>query len=465
MKRFFKAFLICLTMICCSGENQQHSFVIDPPKPGGNSGGNGNSSGTQEQGENQGGETQSDTPTLVNNDAIKRTMEMGLGWNLGNQLDAYEEDPDDKDYLMPSETVWENPIVKQVAIEKVHAAGFKTIRIPVTWLGKIGPAPDYIIDSEWMARVTEVVGYARNAGFDNIIVDTHHDEDHDDGHWQDLKNAAKDPTLNAQIKKEITAVWTQIANNFKDCGSWLMFEGFNELNDGGWGHSAEFKADPQKQCNIINEWLQTFVDAVRNTGGNNATRWLSVTTYCANPIYIKYLVLPKDPAGKLMISVHYYDPSDYTLGKEGSDGKDYLPYSDWGHTGASGKKHPKYDEDYVREVFGMLYEDYIAKNIPVYIGETGCSRRDKKDSRSWDFSLYYMEYIAKAARSYGMPAILWDCGGKGVPGPEHHYYFRHDTGEYYPNAKEAIDVFLKGWYTEDPNYTLKSVYDSAPMYY
>lgn len=441
--------IISAALLCCqlSGcATKTHNLVIEPPKPvsGGDGGGTEPPSG------------------VLDNDATRRSMEMGLGWNLGNQLDAYEEDPEDSDYLMPSETIWGNPVVTQAALTKVREAGFTTIRIPVTWLAKIGPAPDYLIDAQWMARVTEVVGYAHSAGFKNVIVDTHHDEDHDDGHWQDLKNASRNSGLNTQIKKEITAVWTQIANNFKSYGQWLMFEGFNELNDGGWGNSAEFKANPRKQCDVLNEWLQVFVDAVRATGGENATRWLGVSTYCANPQYAKYLVLPNDPAGKLMVSVHYYDPSDYTLGTEGPDGKDYLPYTDWGHTGAAGYKHPRYDEDYVQDTFGMLYNDFIAKNIPVYIGEIGCSRRDKNDSRAWAFSLYYMEYIAKAARTYCLPAILWDCGGRGVPGPEHHYYFRHDTGEYYPDAKEAVDAVLKGWFTDDPSYTLQSVYDSAP---
>ena len=432
--------LSCWLLPACS---QGQGFTVDPPQPGGDEKPSG----------------------PIENDATRRTLQMGLGWNLGNNLDAYEEDPDDKDYLMPSETVWGNPKVTQRALTRVREAGFKTIRIPVTWLAKIGPAPDYRIDAEWMARVTEVVGYARSAGFQQVIVDTHHDEDHDNNHWQNLKQASKDPALNARIKEEIKAVWTQIAEHFKDCGDWLMFEGFNELNDGGWGHSAEFKANPTIQCNILNEWLQVFVDAVRATGGNNATRWLGCATYCANPAFIQYLVLPVDPAGRLMVSVHFYDPSDFTLGREGPDGKDYLPYSDWGHTGKDGLKHAGYDEAYVREIFGMLYRDYIARNIPVYIGEICCSRRDKqKDPRGWAFSLYYMEYVAKAARTYCLPAILWDCGGRGVPGPEHHYYFRHDSGEYYPDAKEAIDVLLRGWYNEDPGYTLQSVYDSAPRF-
>lgn len=442
----------CSVCGCASGDG--NGTLLPPPPADDNSG-----SGKQDD------NPQDDTPeTPEMNDAMRRTMQMGLGWNLGNQLDAYEEDPDDKDYLVPSETVWGNPKVTAQAIQKVHDAGFTTIRIPVTWLAKIGPAPDYKIDADWMARVTEVVGYALDAGFQNIIVDTHHDEDHDDNHWQDVKHASTDAALNEEIKKEIVAVWGQIAANFKDVDERLMFEGFNELNDGEWGESKAFKANPSLQCNIINEWQQVFVTTVRAAGGYNATRWLGIAPYCANPKYVKYMVMPTDPAGKLMLDVHFYDPDAYTLGREGADGKDYLPYSDWGHTGNPSLKYHKYDEDYVNETFGMLHDNYIAKNIPVYIGEIGCSRRAKSDTRSWAFSLYYLEYVAKAARTYCLPAVLWDCGGKGVPGPEHHYYFRHDTGEYYPDAKEAIDVLIKGWFCEDEDYTLQSVYNSAPTF-
>ena len=458
--------LFCCLAPACGGTNPQGMIVVPPSThggSGGDNGGSGNGNGDSG-GSGSGDDNGSGSQTPLSNDATRRTLEMGLGWNLGNQLDAYEEDPDSRYYLMPDETVWGNPKVTQAALEKVRAAGFTTIRIPVTWLGKIGPAPTYTIDSKWMARVTEVVNFARAAGFGTVIVDTHHDEDHDDGHWQNLKGASTDPALNKQIKEEIVAVWTQIANNFKNYGSWLMFEGFNELNDGGWGESAAFKANPRLQCDILNEWLQTFVDAVRATGGGNASRWLGISPYCANPVYAQYLVMPRDPAGKLMLSVHFYDPSSYTLGKTGSDGKDYLPYTDWGHTGAANRKASK-GEEYVREIFEMLHDTYIAKNIPVYVGEIGCSRRDKQDARAWAFSLYYMEYVAKAARTYCLPAVLWDCGGRGVPGPEHHYYFRHDTGEYYPDAKEAIDVVVRGWTSNDASYTLESVYNSAPMYF
>ena len=443
MKRLLTGFLLCSLLIGC-GQDDGYSLNLPGKK-------------TAVEEEEQ---TPSSPQEPVDNDAVRRTMEMGIGWNLGNNLDAYEEDPDDKNYLMPSETIWGNPKVTQAALQKVHDAGFTTIRIPVTWLGMIGPAPDYKINSTWMSRVTQVVNYAHNAGFANVIVDTHHDEDHDDGHWQNLKGAVASPAINKQVKEEITAVWTQIAKNFASCGEWLIFEGFNELNDGDWGGGSNIT----RKCDVINEWLQVFVDAVRAAGGYNETRWLSVTTYCGNPKFAKYLVFPKDPANKLMLAVHFYDPSDFTLGKEGPDGKDYLPYSDWGHTADPSRSKGKYNEDYVRETFQELRDKYIAKNIPVYIGETGCSKRAMDDERGRAFYKYYLEYVFKAARTYDLPCTLWDCGGKGTPGPEHHPYFRRDTGEYYEGAQELIETIIKAWTSEDPSCTLQSVYDSAPRF-
>ena len=327
--------------------------------------------------------------------------------------------------------------------------------IPGAEVKMIGAAPDYKIDEEWMNRVYEVVGYAHNAGL-NVIINTHHDENHGVNNtyqWLDIKNAANDATLNETIKEKIKAVWTQIAKKFNDCGDWLYMEGFNELNDGGWGWSAEFKANPTKQCDILNEWNQVFVDAVRATGGNNATRWLGVPTYAANPEYITYFKMPNDAAGKLMLSVHFYDPSDYTIGE--------AQYSEWGHTGASGKKANGGDEDHVQEVFGKLYSGFVEKGIPCYIGEYGCSMRKKSETRAWAFYKYYMEYVVKAAKTYGLPCFLWDNGATG-DGQEMHGYIHHGKGTCIGNAKEIIDVIKKAWFTTSAGYTLDSVYANAP---
>jgi len=388
----------------------------------------------------------------------------GIGWNMGNQFDGYyngswagekEGYPDEVCWMPEPQAEYK---ATQATFDGVKKAGFTSVRIPISWLKMIGPAPEYKIDETWIGRVYEVVGFAHAAGL-KVIINTHHDENHGVNNtyqWLDIKNAANNAELNNQIKEKIKGAWTHIANKFKDCGDdWLMMEGFNELNDGGWGWSDDFRKNPQKQCNILNEWNQVFVDAVRATGGNNATRWLGVPSYCANPEFTKYMTLPNDPAGKLAVSVHFYDPSDYTIGDK--------QYSDWGHTGAAGKKAEGSDEDHVKEVFGKLYSNYVAKGTPVYIGEFGCSMRSSSDTRAWAFYKYYMEYVVKAAKTYSLPCFLWDNCVAGA-GKEKHGYIHHGNGNYIGGSKVIVDIITKAWNNESEGYTLDYVYSTAPKF-
>ncbi len=337
-----------------------------------------------------------DPPTPSGADGLASFF--GLGWNMGNHFDAYYNGSwagDKEGY--PDEEVWGATKATQTTFDGVKGFGFTSVRIPVSWLNMIGPEPDYKIDETWMNRVYEVVQFAHNSGL-KVIINTHHDENHGVNNtyqWLDIKNAANNSALNESIKAKIEAVWTQIARKFADCGDWLIMESFNELNDGQWGWSEDFRKNPTRQCNILNEWNQVFVDAVRATGGNNATRWLGVPTYAANPEFEKYWTLPSDPVGKTMLAVHFYDPSDYTIGE--------AQYSDWGHTGAAGRKASGGDEDHVQAVFGNLYNKYVSRGVPVYLGEFGCSMRAKSDARAWAFYKYYLEYVVKAARTYGLP--------------------------------------------------------------
>lgn len=383
----------------------------------------------------------------------------GLGWNMGNHFDAYYNGSwagEKEGY--PDETAWQGNKATQATFDGVKALGFTSVRIPISWLKMIGPAPDYKINEDWMNRVYEVVGFAHNAGL-KVIINTHHDENHGVNNtyqWLDIKNAANNSELNNQIKAEIKAVWTQIATKFADCGDdWLMMESFNELNDGGWGWSDDFKKNPTKQANILNEWNQVFVDAVRATKGSNATRWLGVPSYCANPGFTKYMTIPNDPAKKIAVSIHCYDPSDYTIGD--------AQYSDWGHTGAEGKKVAGDNEKQIRDVFSDLYTRYISQDIPVYMGEFGCSMRAKSDARAWAFYKYYMEYVVKAARTYSLPCFLWDNGAEG-DGKEKHGYVNHGTGKPIGNSKEILDILKKAWFTESEGYTLDYVYSTAPKF-
>ncbi len=363
---------------------------------------------------------------------------MGMGWNLGNSLDAYNNG-------VAGETAWGNKACTQATMDAIRAAGFRTVRIPVTWLGHIGDAPNYKIEEAWMNRVAEVVGYAEKAGL-NAIINIHHDGA-ESKFWLDVKNAAVNNIKNDAVKAQLKAMWTQIANKFKDKGNFLIFEAVNEVHDGKWGW-GDNRNDGGKQYKTLNEWLQVCVDAIRATGGNNSSRWIGVPGYCTNPqLTIENLVLPTDAAGRLLVAVHFYDPSDYTLEAK---------CDEWGHNAAKDKKLDYGDEDNVRSVFSSLQQKYVAAGIPVYIGEIGNVHRD--NDRAEAFRKYYLEYVCKAAKTYGMAPIFWDNGSANT-GRESSGLFDHGTGKPLNNGAEIASVMVNAMENNDAAYTLESVYN------
>ena len=55
----------------------------------------------------------------------------GIGWNLGNTLDSVDfRQEGSVEYY---ETLWGNPITTKQMIDAVKEAGFKAVRVPVTW--------------------------------------------------------------------------------------------------------------------------------------------------------------------------------------------------------------------------------------------------------------------------------------------------------------------------------------------
>lgn len=366
----------------------------------------------------------------------------GLGWNLGNQMDAFYNG-------VSGETAWGNPKATQSTFTKAKAAGFTTVRIPVTWMGHIGDAPEYKIEEAWLNRVAELVDYAENAGL-NAVINMHHDGG-DSKYWLDIKGAANNAEIQAQVLAQIEAMWTQIAEKFKDKGDFLVFEAFNEIHDGGWGWGAN-RNDGGKQYKCLNEWNQKFVDAVRATGGNNATRILGIPAYCTNvDIAIENFVMPEDAAeNRLMLSVHSYDPYDYALS---------ATKSEWGHTADMSKKVSGDNELQIRTMFEKIYVNFIEKGIPVYMGEFGCVNRATE--REQAFQQYYLKYFTKAAKSYGVPCFIWDNGAKGS-GNECHAFIDHATGEYSSAGAEAAIRAMTTAYRSD--YSLEDIYNQAPIF-
>lgn len=381
-------------------------------------------------------------------DATTIAFSIGMGWNLGNQFDAH-------DRGVAKETAWGNPKATQELFTSLKANGINTVRIPVTWLGQFGGAPDYKINEEWLDRIYEVVGYAEKAG-QKAIINIHHDGAADNvdkgpNYWLNIVKATNDPAENETIKAILTALWTQISEKFKDKGDFLIFECMNEIHDGGWGWGNN-RTDGGKQYATMNEWLQTVVDAVRATGGNNATRWIGIPGYDTNAdITIESLVLPNDPANKLLVAVHNYDPYEYTLTNK---------YTQWGHTAVSSKKCTNGKEADIKSVLNKLKTNYVDKGIPVYLGEMGCVRRD--NALDEVFRRYYLEYFCRAAREYGIAPIIWDNGAKGT-GNENSGMFDRSTGKFLnDDSEQAVRHFTAGYWPSLSELSLSTVYDNAP---
>ena len=367
---------------------------------------------------------------------------LGLGWNLGNLFDAHQNG-------VASETAWGNPPVTKKLLQKVAEAGFTSVRIPVTWLGHMGKAPDYAVDPLWLDRIAEVVDDAESLGL-RVILNIHHDGA-DSQYWLDVKTAATDAQTHAAVKKQLAALWTQIALRFKDKGEFLIFESMNEIHDGGWGWGNN-RTDGGRQYDVVNEWNQVFVDAVRGTGGKNATRYLGVPGYCANPeLTMKHFVMPDDKtAGRLLVAVHFYDPTPYTLEAR---------YPAWGHTAPDSLRVDWGGETHVTHVFGQLKDKFIDRGIPVYIGEMGCVRRG--DEKGEAFRRYYLEYVCKAAHACGMAPFYWD-NGSNATGRECSGLFDRKTGEFSDGSPEAVACMKRAVFSQEDSYTLESIYQHAP---
>lgn len=384
----------------------------------------------------------------MDNEAVQFAMSMGIGWNLGNQMDAHYNG-------CSYETGWGNPEATQQTFNGVAKAGFKSVRIPVTWMGHIGPAPTYTIEGGWMERVAQLVEMAHKAGL-IVIINIHHDgfgaaDTPSKGyHWLDLPGAAADEEKNQLIKQELTMVWLQIAKRFINEGEWLVFETLNEIQDGGWGNGNN-KTDGGRQYAVLNEWNQVCVNAIRAAGGKNETRYIGVPGYVTNPdLTVEHLVLPEDVVeNRLMVAVHSYDPWDYAGSAQ---------YNEWGHTGID--VVPGADENAYVGMLNRLFNMYVRRGVPVYFGEFGAVRRASQADE--EFRHYYFRYVCKAMRDRRIPALYWD-NGNSKAGNDGFGVINHATGKYIGNGEGAVRAMVDSWENNDPAYTLQSIYDSAPV--
>lgn len=331
--------------------------------------------------------------------ALEATRLMGNGINLGNTLEACDNNVGIKTNTPLSyETHWGQPKTTQAMIDGMKAAGFDTIRIPVAWMTNATHLyeGDYTIDADYMDRVEEVVRYARKAGMYVIV------NDHWDGGWYGMFGSESAETR-ALAMEAYKGMWQQIAERFRDYSDYLIFESANEeLGTRFDENSPLYCSDSvvtylndDERYALTNEINQTFVDVVRATGGNNATRFLLIAGYGTNidQTCDDRFQMPKDTAvSKLMVSVHYYDPWSYCGASSAASATKWGKVSDYEYMDQQLAKMTKFTE----AGYGVVIGEY---------GALPCSDGLK------DNTLAYHTAFLDACTKYNLTNCLWDCSG------------------------------------------------------
>ncbi|HEX5168503.1 MAG TPA: cellulase family glycosylhydrolase [Cyclobacteriaceae bacterium] len=317
--------------------------------------------------------------TGMDSDVVQLASKMHLGWNIGNTLEA-----------IGGETAWGNPKITKAFVDAIKNIGFNAIRLPCSW-DQNSDATTAKIDQVWLDRVKEVIQYC----VDNdmyVLLNIHWD-----GGW--LENnitPEKKDLVNAKQK----AFWEQIATHLRDFDEHLMFASANEPN-----------ADNESEMAVLYSYHQTFVNAVRATGGRNSYRVLVVQGASA-----LMNTFPTDEIpNRIMYEEHYYTPFQFTLLSEDvSWGNMFYYWGEGNHSTIEPSRNSTWGEEAEAvQYFEGLKTKFVDKGIPVLMGEYLAALRSNtadpdKHIASRD---YWLKFITKTALENGVIPFVWDTGG------------------------------------------------------
>ena len=342
----------------------------------------------------------------MNLSAIEWTRDVVMGWNLGNALES-----------SGGETNWGNPKTTQAMIKAVADAGFNAIRIPVRWTEQRADAQNMVVRDTWLARVKEIVDGALAENM-YVIINTHHEA------WLD-----RNPFYSKQQEnnQKLHALWTCIATYFRDYGEKLIFAGTNET-------TVDWSAPNTEQQTVQNSYNQTFVDAVRDTGGKKYYRNLVVQTFACSPYFgLNGLTIPTDKVEeRLSVEFHYYDPYEYC----GS-----CTYYYWGEAYKDkGRILTSSTESTITTLFDRITNSWTKKGLGVVMGEYGVSNHYTSDDMQTqqENMQYYLKCVTGEARKHGFAAFVWDNNAFNN-GPENFGIFKR-----WNNMAVGNTYFLKG---------------------
>lgn len=311
--------------------------------------------------------------------------EMGLGINLGNTMEAYWANDQNRNSgstvigdntISNYETCWGAIKTTQEIIDGMKNAGFNTVRVPVYWGNSMTNDGTFAISDAMFDRVEEIVDYCRKADL-YVVINIHHYDEFI------IKNYSEEDAV-----KITGTLWKQIAKHFKNYSDYLIFEGFNE--NLGTVRESDNYTDDQK-FDYVNKMNQAFVDAVRSTGGNNKTRMLIASGYWTNIDLTTdaRFHIPEDKVNdRIMVSVHYVDNAMYWTNNIG--GQKWLDYS--------------------KAQCELLKKAFTDKGIQVFVGEcTSIYDAERFASNAiYTDSTECLEIMYDMMLDYGFIPVLWD---------------------------------------------------------
>ena len=306
---------------------------------------------------------------------LRFVKNLGAGINLGNSLDVVGLMERGKNATIEEYALyWGNPPITRELMNEIAKKGFRTVRVPVSWAEHMDA--DGNVDPEWMTRVTQVVDWGLDAGL-YVIIDLHHEK------WLVPTTGEEE-----RVTRIFCNLWEQIAVQFQDRGEKLIFEAMNEprLEDS----EEEWTAGTPEMQQVVNRMNRAFIDTVRNTGGENQSRWLIIPAYCSSSQTeaLQALEIPEDE--HIIVGVHAYLPYYFTLAEDGREL--------WSEENVE-------DTNEIDTLMKELEQLFVKKNIPVVITEFGCHAKPDEQQR-YNWANYYLD----AAGEIGVPCIWWDNG-------------------------------------------------------
>lgn len=379
---------------------------------------------------NYAGENASAPDGMKSNAALLMTY-MNTGWNMGNTMESTGAD----------ETSWGNPRITKAMIDALKAQGFNVVRFPVRWTPRSNEDMD--IDPTCLARVKEVVDYAYSQGM-YVILNSHHDRFYDrvvPGTLVETKEG---------ILGKFAHLWTQIATTFKEYDEHLLFAGTNEVIYISQGNEIWDEPTDENLYLYMNDLNQTFINAVRATGGNNAWRTLVVQPWSCSPqLALKHFVKPEDSvADRLMLEFHYYQP--WSFCQQGDNDSWGGNHYYWGAPYAQ-LPHATNTESDMLELFGNLKHQFVDKGLPVIMGEYGAVKHRKTTGNQGmgiNFTLseesraYYLEFVVREAKNHGFAALFWDNNCIDTTGENFGLFDRNNGMK--PYSEQAVAAIQKG---------------------